>query len=137
MLKKTIEYTDYNGNPRKEDAYFNLSKAELAEMNFSTPGGMAQYLTDMVAAQNMPKLAAIFKDILLKSYGIKSADGRRFIKNKELSEEFMQTEAYSILYMELLSDESGKAISDFISGVMPSDLAEKTSSTVTALPKQS
>lgn len=119
MLKKTIEFTDYNGNPRKEDFFFNLSKAEVAEMNFSTSGGLAQMLTDMVAAQNMPKLAAIFKDILLKAYGVKSPDGRRFIKSKAISEEFSQTEAYSILYMELLSDETGKAIADFLEGVLP------------------
>lgn len=123
MLKKTVEYTDYNGNVRKEDFFFNLTKAELAEMNFSVSGGMERMLTDIIAAQDMPKIAAAFKEILMKSYGEKSADGRRFVKSEELSKAFSQTEAYSKIYMELLSDESGKTAADFVNSVFPKELA--------------
>lgn len=123
MLKKTVEYTDYNGNVRKEDFFFNLTKAELAEMNFSVSGGMERMLTDIIAAQDMPKIAAAFKEILMKSYGEKSADGRRFVKSEELSKAFSQTEAYSKIYMELLSDESGTTAADFVNGVFPTELA--------------
>lgn len=123
MLKRTIEYPDYNGNMRKEDFYFNLTKAELAEMNLSIAGGMAKMIEDLVSAQDAPKAAAIFKDIILRSYGVKSPDGKRFIKSKALSEEFMQTEAYSILYMELLTDDTAKAAATFINGILPNDIS--------------
>ena len=122
MLKKTITYTDYNGVERTEDSYFNLTKAEINEMNLSTPGGLEKMIHDITAAMDIPKIAAIFKDLIVRSYGIKSADGRRFIKSKELSEEFLQTEAYSVLYMEILGDETGNAANAFISGILPSDI---------------
>lgn len=122
MLKKTITYTDYNGIERTEDFYFNLTKAEINEMNLSTTGGLEKMIHDITAAMDIPKIAAIFKDLIVRSYGIKSADGRRFIKSKELSEEFLQTEAYSVLYMEILGDETGNAANAFISGVLPSDI---------------
>ena len=101
MLKKTIKYTDYNGVERTEDFYFNLNKAEIMEMQLTTVGGLDAYLKKIISAQDMPTLMRIFKDLVLKSYGVKSDDGRRFIKNEKLREEFEQTEAYSILYMEL------------------------------------
>lgn len=132
MLKKTVKYVDYNGNERVEDFYFNLSKAELSDMNWSTAGGLGQMLQDIISAQDIPKIAAIFKDIVLRSYGVKSADGRRFIKSKELSTEFSQTEAYSIIYMELANDE--KMAAAFINGIVPDDVKteveEKTASKV-------
>ncbi len=120
MLKKTIAYEDYNGVSRKEDYYFNLSKAEVMEMEMGTTGGMAEMIRRIVAAQDTPTLISIFKDLILKSYGEKSADGKRFIKSKELSEAFSQTEAYSILFMELATDAG--AASDFVNGIMPADL---------------
>ena len=120
MIKKTVTYTDYNGNTRTEDFYFNLTKAELTEMNLSTTGGLEQMIHDIVAAQDTPKIVAIFKDLLLKSYGVKSADGRRFIKSKEISTEFSQTEAYPVIYMELLTDE--ESADKFMNGILPSDM---------------
>lgn len=125
MIKKTITYTDYNGIERTEDHYFNLSKAEITEMNLSTAGGIKQMLDDAVAARDLPKLSAIFKDLILRSYGIKSADGKRFIKSKEISTEFSQTEAYSVLYMELLSDDTAAAAVAFINGILPSGMSAK------------
>ena len=119
MLKKTMTFTDYNGNERTEDFYFNLSKAELSEMELSTTGGLGKMIQDIVAAQDTPRIISIFKDLILKSYGIKSADGRRFIKSKELSMEFAQTEAYSDLFMLLATDEA--AATEFINGIVPQE----------------
>ena len=104
MLKKTITYNDYNGNERTEDFYFNLTKAEIMEMELGTTGGLAEMLTRIVAAQDAPAIIKMFKDIVLKAYGEKSPDGKRFIKSEELSTAFSQTEAYSQLFMELATD---------------------------------
>lgn len=120
MLKKTIPYTDYNGNERKEDFYFNLTKAELMEMELSTNGGLAEMIQRIVAAQEAPAILKIFKDLILKAYGVKSADGKRFIKNQEVIDEFAQSEAYSILFMELATDADAAAA--FVNGIMPKDI---------------
>lgn len=117
MLKKTFTYTDYNGVERTEDHYFNLSKAELMEMELSTTGGLAEMINKIVAAQDAPAIVKVFKDLVLKAYGQKSADGRRFIKSKELADEFSQTEAYSQLFMELATD--ADAASAFVNGIVP------------------
>lgn len=124
MLKKTIAYTDYNGVERKEDFYFNLSKAEVMEMEMSTTGGLAETIQRVVELQDAPKIIAIFKDLVLKAYGVKSADGRRFIKSEELKTEFSQTEAYSILFMELATD--ADAAAKFVNGIVPADTNQKT-----------
>lgn len=123
MLKKTIKYTDYNGVERTEDFYFNLNKAEIMEMQLTTVGGLDAYLKKIISAQDMPTLMRIFKDLVLKSYGVKSDDGRRFIKNDQLREEFEQTEAYSILYMELSTD--SEAAAAFVNGIIPADVAKQ------------
>ena len=120
MLKKTIKYTDYDGNEREEDFYFNLSKAEVTEMELSKEGGMSEYIKKISAAQNAPELIKLFKEIITKSYGEKSLDGKRFIKNKELTEAFIQTQAYSELFVELASnaDEAVK----YINEIMPKNM---------------
>lgn len=123
MLKKTVKYVDYDGNEREEDLYFNLSKAELVEMELSTAGGIQNYMRKIISAQDYPTLVTIFKDLILKAYGQKSLDGKRFIKNDDLRDEFVQTEAYSNLYMELIFD--AKAAAAFVNGIIPSDLAEE------------
>lgn len=120
MLKKTIKYTDYNGTERVEDFYFNLTKAELMELELSTVGGLSTMLEKIVASVEVDQIIRIFKEIILKSYGEKSADGRRFIKNDELTEAFTQMEAYSNLFIELATD-SDAAVA-FINGIMPSDV---------------
>lgn len=121
MIKKTITYTDYNGVERTEDHYFNLTKAEIMEMELSTTGGLAEMIQKITKAQDAPAIIKIFKDLVLKSYGEKSPDGRRFIKSKELSDAFAQTEAYSQLFMELATD--ADAASKFVNGIMPADVA--------------
>lgn len=123
MLKKTIPYTDYNGNQREEDYYFNLSKAEIMEMELSTAGGLAEMIQNVVKAQDGPSIMKIFKDIILKAYGEKSPDGKRFIKSEELSTAFSQTEAYSVLFMELVTD--ADAAAKFINGIIPADVAKE------------
>lgn len=126
MLKKTITYTDYNGVERKEDFYFNLSKAEVMEMELSTTGGLAEMIKRIVAAQDQPAIIKVFKDLILKAYGEKSPDGKRFIKSPELSDAFAQTEAYSILFMELATNDDAAA--KFINGIVPADMAQQIAS---------
>ena len=117
MLKKTITYTDYNGVERKEDFYFTLTKAEIMEMEMSISGGLTEMINRIVAAQDAPAIVKIFKELVLKAYGIKSPDGKRFIKSEELATEFAQTEAYSQLFMELATD--ADAASAFVNGIVP------------------
>ena len=120
MIKKTITFNDYNGVERTEDFYFNLTKAEIMEMEMSTSGGMAEMIQRIGAAQDTPSIIKIFKDLVLAAYGQKSPDGRRFIKNDEIREEFVQTEAYSILFMELATD--ADAAAKFVNGIIPADI---------------
>lgn len=123
MVKKTVTYTDYNGVERTEDFYFNLTEAEASEMELSVEGGLSNMIDGVIKAKNVPAVVKIFKDLLLRSYGEKSADGRRFIKSSELSTEFSQTEAYSILFMEIGSDPEKAA--DFMNAIMPQSLRAK------------
>ena len=121
MIMKKIKYTDYEGVERNEEFFFNLSKAELISMDFEVEGGFRKKIERVIQAQDQKELIEIFKDIIFRSYGEKSPDGRRFIKSKELSEAFSQTEAYSELFMELATD--AKAAESFIKGIMPADIA--------------
>ena len=117
MLKKAITYTDYNGVVRTEDFYFNLSRAEVTELQLSEKGGYDKMIENIVNAEDNKAIFENFKKIILKSYGIKSEDGRRFIKSEQLSEEFSQTEAFVELIFGLASDENAAA--EFIKGVIP------------------
>jgi hypothetical protein len=117
MLKRTITYTDYNGVERTEDFYFNLTKAEVSEMELSHDGGLTAMLDRIIKAKDQAQIIKVFKDLILAAYGKKSEDGRRFIKNDTVREEFSQTEAYSIIFMELATD-ADKA-SEFVEGIMP------------------
>ena len=130
MIKKTITYTDYNGVERTEDFYFNLTKAEIMEMELSTTGGLADMIQRIVAAQDAPALIKIFKDLVLKAYGEKSPDGKRFVKSEEISTAFSQTEAYSMLFMELAMD--ADAAAKFVNGIVPKDL-QQTDAEIMAL----
>lgn len=123
MLKRKMTYVDYNGNERTEDFYFNLSKAELTEMQLSEAGGLTEFIQRIIDTQDTKAIIELFKDLILKAYGEKSLDGKRFIKSKELSEGFAQTEAYSDLFMELATD--SKAAAAFVNGIIPADLAKQ------------
>ena len=122
MLKKTVTYVDYNGVERTEDFYFNLSKAEVTEMELSVEGGFSKMLEEIVKSNDNVRIVELFKEMVLKAYGEKSADGRRFVKSKELSEAFSQTEAYSEIFMELALDE--KAAAAFVNGIMPANMGK-------------
>ena len=123
MLKKTITYVDYNGSERTEDFYFNLSKAEIMEMEMSTSGGLAEMINRIVAAQDVPAIIKIFKDLILKAYGEKSPDGKKFVKSDAISTDFAQTEAYSQLFMELATD--ADAAAKFVNGIIPADMSSQ------------
>lgn len=133
MICKTIAYTDYDGNPREEKLYFHLNKAELTEMELSAAGGFAAMIQRIIDAKDGARIIATFKDLLLRSYGEKSPDGRRFIKSPELSKAFSETEAYSILFMELATDADKAA--EFVRGVIPADLAKDLPSGEAAIAK--
>ena len=117
MLAKKIKYVDYNGDDHERTFLFNLNKAEIAEMEMTTPGGLVNHINKITDAQNLPELTALFKTLILKSYGEKSSDGQRFVKSKELSTEFSETEAYSELFVELISN--ADAAANFVNGIVP------------------
>lgn len=117
MLTKTIKYKDYDGNEREEKFYFNLSKAELATMEMSVKGGLRKYLEKAVEDQDNTKIFNVFKEMVDKSYGVKSNDGREFHKSPEITRSFVETEAYVNLFMEIVTDE--KAALAFFDGITP------------------
>lgn len=135
MLKKTITYTDYNGNERTEDFYFNLSKIELMKLEASIKGGMQKMMDDIAKANDNFRVIEVFEKLIKLAYGVKDEDGKHFRKSKEATEEFVQSEAYSVLLFELLSDADKSA--EFFRGVVPADLmaqAEAMNSKPTLLP---
>ena len=123
MYKKTVTYEDYKGNTRTEDFYFNLNKAELVELELSTKGGLTVMMDRIIAAQDNATLFKIFKDLVSKSYGVLSDDGRKFIKNQEVLDDFMQTEAYSIIFSELATN--AEAAAEFFNNVIPQNLSKE------------
>lgn len=123
MLKKTITYTDYNGVERTEDFYFHLTKAEIAKMEMGVTGGLAQKIRKIVDAKDQPAIIQVFEELIQNSYGVKTPDGRGFDKDPKHLKEFMMTEAYSQLFMELGTDDEAGA--KFINGVVPADMAKQ------------
>lgn len=132
MLKKTISYTDFNGDDVSEDFYFHLSKAELVELELSYKGGLEAAIKRIVEAEDGKAIIGEFKKIILSSYGQRSEDGKRFIKNQTLRDEFESTEAYSTLFMELVTDADKAA--EFVRGVIPKDLVEETTKLTAVAP---
>ncbi len=123
MFVKDITFTDYDGVERTERAYFNLSQAEIAQYAYSVEGGLYNYVNRLVVRKDIPKLMEMFNEIIKKSYGVKSPDGRKFIKSEELTKDFMETEAYSVLFMELAT--KPEAVTEFLNGVMPVKLSKE------------
>ena len=119
MLKKTVTYIDFDGNERTEDFFFNLTEQELAETELSTEGGLGNFINKAVAAKSQVELIELFKKLILAAYGVKSADGRRFVKNDAVREDFMSTPAFSDIYMELVQD-ADKARA-FFNGIVPKE----------------
>lgn len=117
MLKKRIEWVDYNGVKRSRDFRFNFTEAEIQEMNLRCPGGLEGKLKRISEEQDPDEIVSYFKSLILDSYGVQSEDGIRFIKSKQLSEEFSQTGAYNKLFMELSTN--AKAAIEFVRGIIP------------------
>lgn len=122
MLKKTITFEDFNGNSITEDFYFNLSKAEIAEMELSQEDGFGAYLQTIVDSKNGNEIISTFKKIITTALGRRSEDGRRFVKSQEIIDDFLQTDAYSVLFMELITNP--EASGTFVSSIVPQDLAK-------------
>ena len=138
MLKKSITYIDYNGEKQTDECYFNLSKAELLEMEMSEKGGFENYIKKLMEEKDNKKIYKLFKDLILMSYGQKSADGRTFIKKKMvdgqmiyLKDEFEQTEAFTELMMELISG-GDDAMAKFINALIPKEIAEQAAKQLAA-----
>ena len=126
MLKKTITFEDFDGNERTEDFYFNLTEAELTDLELSVSGGFGSLIDKITKTQDVPEIMKIFKQIIKLAYGIKSPDGRRFEKSEAIYNDFAQTNAFSQLYMELASDE--QKASDFINGILPKKILDQAKS---------
>lgn len=121
MTSKTVTYKDWNGMDRTETFYFHFSQAELMEMEISQEGGFSERVKKIAAANNLPDMLKIWKNFVLDAYGIKSEDGRRFMKNEEIRQSFVECPAYSIIFMELATNTD--AASNFINTVVPADMA--------------
>jgi hypothetical protein len=128
VLKKTITYENFNEEEVSEDFFFHLSKAELVELEMSTEGGLSDSLQRIVAEEDTKKIVEEFKRIVLQAYGVKSPDGRRFTKNQQLREEFESTEAYSTLFMELVTNTD--AAIEFVNGIIPKGLADEVTKVI-------
>lgn len=122
MLKKTFQYTDFNGNEQEETFYFNLSKSEVIEYELQERAGMSTTLQRIVEERDNQKILAHFKDIVMKSVGRKSDDGRRFVKNDDIREDFLASPAYDEMFVWLMSEPGAGA--DFINSVFPQDVEE-------------
>jgi len=120
VLKRSITYEDFNGEKITEVFYFNLNKSELIELESTYKAGLGETLQRIIEANDNGAIVKEFKRLILASYGVKSEDGKRFIKTDQLREEFTQTAAYDALFMELATDENAATV--FISGIMPKDM---------------
>ena len=127
MLKKTITYTDYDGMERTEDFWFNLSKTELTKLDAELPGGVLGVLRKIIDKKDRKALVDFIETLILRSYGEKTLDGKRFVKTTEMAEEFMQTPAYDELFMSILSDTDSQT--SFINGVIPQSMAKEIEQT--------
>lgn len=127
MLKKTITYTDYDGMERTEDFWFNLSKTELTKLDAELPGGVLGVLRKIIDKKDRKALVDFIETLILRSYGEKTLDGKRFVKTPDMVEEFMQTPAYDELFMSILSDTDSQT--SFINGVIPQSMAKEIEQT--------
>lgn len=123
MIKKTVTYTDFNGVERTEDFYFNLTEAEISEMELSKNGGYSAMIEKVTKANDQAAIINVFKEFVMKAYGEKSEDGRRFMKSPEIRAAFAETNAYSDIFMELATD--AKAAIDFITRLIPQNLKKR------------
>lgn len=129
MHVRKITYTDYNGTQRTEEFYFNLNKAEIAKMEMGVDGGYGNMLKRIIEKKSGPEIMDTFNKLILQSYGVKSLDGKRFEKSPELSAAFEQSEAYNVLFCELVTDAQKGAA--FVNAILPNELIEQAKSQAT------
>lgn len=122
MFTYHAKYEDFNENMREEDFLFNLTEAEISEMEMSVDGGLDKMIDRIMKAQDMPSLIKLFKEIIAKAYGVKSDDGRKFMKSPEILADFVSTNAYSQLFMELATNDVTAA--NFLNGIVPKEKRE-------------
>lgn len=134
MYARTVKYTDYLDNEREETFYFHLTKAEVIEWMTATPGAytLDKLLEKLLNETNMREIIKIFKDLVYRAYGEKSLDGRRFIKTDEVKQNFMESEAYSIIFTDIISDATKSA--EFVNGILPKDLTQEIATIVAQNP---
>lgn len=132
MIKKTITYTDFNGEERTEDFWFNMTKAEIINLDLEMPGGLDAYAKKLIREGDRPEIVKLFRRIILGSYGEKDDTGRRFVKTEEMQRAFEETNAFSELYVSILSDQD--EMIKFINGIVP-QVDSQTSLPVSAAPK--
>lgn len=123
MYKKTVTFTDYNGNQRTKDCYFNLNKVECTQLQVSTKEAFDEHIKKIVESEDKEAIFDIFNKIILKAYGEKSEDGLRFVKSDKISEEFSQTEAYVEVFMDIATNPT--SAEEFIKGTFPSDFVKQ------------
>ena len=123
MLRKEVEYKDFDGNDRKDVLWFLLNEVEITEMDLETSGGLVKYMESIIDTNDVNQLITIFKDLLIRSYGERSMDGKHFYKDDKIRNEFVSSAAYPVLYMEMVSD-ADKAV-EFINGIVPSNIREQ------------
>lgn len=123
MLRKEVKYKDFDGNDRKDVLWFHLNEVEITEMDLETSGGLVKYMESIIDTNDVNQLIAIFKDLLIRSYGERSMDGKHFYKDDKIRNEFVSSAAYPVLYMEMVSD-ADKAV-EFINGIVPSNIREQ------------
>lgn len=133
MLIKSITYTDFLEKEHTEDFYFHLSKAEIAELHLGFSGGLSEYLEEVIKAEDGEKIIQAFKKIIRASVGKRSEDGKKFVKNDEVVSDFMDSPAYSVMFMELVTD--SKAATEFIKGIVPKDMVDKIEENVQNTPQ--
>lgn len=123
MIVYPETYTDYDGNQRTEEFRFHFSQAELMEMELSTEGGFSARVNRIINANSHPELLQVMKTFILDAYGVKSDDGRRFMKNDEIRQAFLESPVYSRIFMRLTTGpNAGEEAAKFINGVTPEDM---------------
>lgn len=135
MIEKKVTYKDYDGVERTEVFRFHLNQSELIEMDALMPGGMEKTLKMISEKKDTPSLMRAFKTILMKAYGEKSADGRRFMKSDEISHAFEETPAYDKIFMELVSGDGNDTLA-FIRGIMPEEMQKEIAAEAENILKQ-
>lgn len=122
MLKKTMTYTDFDGVERTETFYFNLTKAEILNLEMREVGGLQTLIKKIIEEKDNARLIKLFQDLIILSYGEKSPDGKLFRKSPEITEKFTASQAYSDLFMELAANDAAAAA--FVNGIVPKEVAE-------------